>query len=245
MRIPRIFVETPLSAATCLTLTAGAARHVVKVLRLRPGAQVVLFDGQGPEYPAVIDRLEGSNVRVRVGAAEWPTRESPLAVTLAQGVARGERMDYTIQKSVELGVRAIQPLLTERSVVHLDAARGERRLAHWRRVALSACEQSGRTVPPDLYPPLALHEWLARDPDDALRVLLDPRSTHAFAALNAPPERRLCLLVGPEGGLSESECDAACASGFATAVLGPRVLRTETAALAALAVAQLLWGDFG
>jgi len=218
---------------------------VIKVLRLRAGAPLLLFDGSGAEFPAVIESLDGANVAVRVGVAERPVRESPLAVTLVQGVARGERMDYTIRKAVELGVHAIQPLLTERSVVHLDAARGERRLAHWRQIALAACEQSGRTVAPRLYPPLRLDEWLESPIGAALRVLFDPRATRPFATLDLPPRQPLCLLVGPEGGLSEDECAAARARGFVAATLGPRVLRTETVALAALAVAQFLWGDFG
>jgi len=244
MRIPRIYVASPLSSALLVTLPASAARHVAKVLRLGPGARLVLFDGHGAEYPAVIESLRGARVEARVGAVARPARESPLAVTLVQGIARGERMDYTVQKAVELGVHAIQPVFSERSVVRLDATRSARRLAHWRQVALGACEQSGRTVPPDLRAPLRLPEWLAERPDDGARVLLDARGSRAFATLDAPRDRRLCLLVGPEGGLSESEHAAARARGFIGAALGPRVLRTETAALAALAVAQLLWGDF-
>jgi len=220
------------------------AHHVVHVLRLGAGDALILFDGRGVEYDARIERVSKTSVSITIGERRAVDRESPLEVTLAQGISSGERMDYTIQKVVELGVGAIQPLATERSIVRLSAERAEKRLAHWRAVAIAACEQCGRNRVPPVLPVTAIGSWLAGQRDStALRLTLSPQADVALKAL-APPDRPVVLLAGPEGGLAPREQDDARAAGFAAVRLGPRVLRTETAAVAALAAMQVLWGDF-
>jgi len=219
------------------------AHHVIHVLRLAAGDVVTLFDGRGTEYRATLERVSRSGISVRVGEASRVSRESPLAVTLAQGISSGERMDYTIQKAVELGVFGIQPIACERSVVRLSAERAARRVAHWQAVAAAACEQCGRNVVPRVFPVASLGDWLASLPSDALRLTLSPDAPMTLRELPAPPSRVL-LLVGPEGGLSPAERLDARNAAFSALRLGPRVLRTETAAVAALAAMQTLWGDF-
>ena len=225
-----------------LTAPAAAAHHLVNVLRARAGEDLVLFDGRGHEYDAVIERIDKTGVVLRVGDARAVDRESPLAVTLAQGISSGERMDYTVQKAVELGIAAIQPLATERSVVRLDSARAAKRVAHWQAIVIAACEQCGRNQVPRVAPVMSLGAWLGRS-EAAVKLTLDPRAPTALRAL-ARPEGRVSLLVGPEGGLSERERSDAGHAGFVPVRIGPRVLRTETAALATLAAMQTLWGDF-
>lgn len=222
-------------------LPAGPARHVSQVLRLRIGDPLILFDGNGRDYPGRV--LATSKGRVQV-VVDKPTEFEPqasLAVHLGIGVSKGERMDYAIQKAVELGVASLSPLFTKRSVVRLDGARLEKRQQHWRGVVVSACEQSGRRRLPEMAPATSLGRWLAqRHP---FPLLLDHRSSRTLHELPAP-DRELTLLVGPEGGLAPEERTLARESDFAPIRLGPRVLRTETAPLAALAAAQTLWGDF-
>lgn len=229
----------------CL-LPSGQAHHVVHVLRLKAGDAIAVFDGHGNEYVAVIDRIAKSSVGLTVGARQAVDRESPLAVTLAQGISSGERMDYTIQKAVELGIAAIQPLETSRGVVRLDGMRAQKRLAHWRAIAIAACEQCGRNNVPEVAPVMALRVWLGQaihPPGPGLRVMLAPQAQIALRELPGAP-RAVALLCGPEGGLTTEERQDAERAGFIPARLGPRVLRTETAALAALAAMQTLWGDF-
>jgi len=212
------------------------------VLRLVAGDAVTLFDGRGTEYSATITRAGKAGVDLTVHDRRAVSRESPLVVTLAQGISSGERMDYTVQKAVELGVVAIQPLLTARSVVRLAQERAHKRMAHWRAVTISACEQCGRNFIPEINGLCDFSRWLGRSPG-GLRLLLSPRAQVRLHDL-ARPAGGVLLLAGPEGGLSPEEENAAVNTGFQAVRLGPRVLRTETAAVAALAAMQTLWGDF-
>jgi len=245
MRVPRLHVDEPVTAGAELRLPEGAARHLRAVLRLRPGAALVVFDGRGASYQAQLLAAARGEVRVRVGEPLAEDVEAPLAVTLALGISRGERMDLAIQKAVELGVAAIQPLLTERSVVRLDGARAARRRAHWQGVAVSACEQCGRNRVPPLAPIAPLGDWLAAPAGPGLRLMPDPRARTGLDALPGAGNAPLTLLVGPEGGLAPAERGLAAERGFTAVRLGPRVLRTETAVIAALAAVMTLWGDLG
>lgn len=212
------------------------------VLRLQTGATLTLFDGRGGEYSACIQRVDKAALTLTVGARREVSRESPMTTVLAQGVSSGERMDYTVQKCVELGVAAIQPLLTQRSVVRLSGERADKRVAHWQAVAVAACEQCGRNRVPEVLPLLPLTKWLAQPPDGT-RYLLSPRATQRLRD-SPPPRDGVTLLVGPEGGWNDEETAAARLAGFVPMALGPRILRTETAAVAALAAMQAVWGDF-
>jgi 16S rRNA (uracil1498-N3)-methyltransferase len=239
----RLFCPGEIPVHGVFELRGEQAHHVLHVLRLGAGDVVTIFDGRGTEYPASLERVSRSGVSVRLGEARRVTRESPLAVSLAQGISSGERMDYTIQKAVELGVCEIQPIACERSVVRLAPERAVKRVAHWQAIAAAACEQSGRNVVPRILAVEPLARWLSTVPADALRVTLSPDAETTLRALPNVPSRIL-LLVGPEGGLSPAERLDAQNVAFAAVRLGPRVLRTETAALAALAAMQTLWGDF-
>ena len=243
MRTIRVYVEQALQPGTPATLDEAAAAHVTRVLRLRSGDSVTLFDGRGSEFSARIGTTARRGVVVEVLEAHAIDRESPMPLTLVQGISRGERMDLVIQKATELGVRRIVPVLTARSVVRLDGEQAMRRLQHWRAIAIAACEQCGRNRLPALNAPATLHEFLGRsDPDDSARVLLTPGASNRLNALIAPPAG-VTLLIGPEGGLEDDEHEAATRSGFTGISLGPRILRTETAALAALAILQSRHGD--
>lgn len=242
MRIPRIFHPETLVAQSQVVLDDNAARHVARVLRLGVDAELTLFDGRGGEYPASIVELDKRQVTVALGDVREIELESPLRITLAQGISKGERMDYTIQKAVELGVSRIVPLSTERSVVNLKGERLEKKLAHWQGVIISACEQCGRNILPELLAQQTLNEWLASRPAGQ-GLLLDHRAEASLGSLQISGE--LTLLIGPEGGLSEQERQHAIDSGYQGIRLGPRVLRTETAALTALAGLQSRWGDLG
>lgn len=244
MRIPRLFVDAPLEEGKAVPLPATTANHVQRVLRLRPGASVVVFNGDGGEYTAELAPAEGGRgATVIPHARRECSVESPLQVTLVQGISRGERMDLAIQKSVELGVAKVAPVFTERTMVKLDERKTQKRIQHWEGVIHSACEQSGRTRIPTLLPPQHLAEWL-RGADGAATLLLDPRAERRIGELE-PPNGAVNLLIGPEGGLSEGERELAYRAGCRGLRLGPRVLRTETAAIAALAVLQAHWGDMG
>jgi 16S rRNA (uracil1498-N3)-methyltransferase len=243
MAIPRIHCDTRLGPGALVKLSPEAANHVGKSLRLRAGDALVLFDGQGGEYEAAVLRMDRERVDVKVGAYRDTDRESPLAVGLVQGLPEADKMDWIVQKAVELGVAWIQPVVCDRSVVRLSGDRAARREAHWQRVAIAACEQCGRNRVPQLRPPLAFRDWAAQ-PSDACRWMLAPGAAEPLFA-QAAPSGAVEILVGPEGGLSEREIDIAALVGFTALSLGPRVLRTETAPLAALAAMQALWGDFG
>jgi 16S rRNA (uracil1498-N3)-methyltransferase len=243
MRIIRIHVDPSLADGTELTLPGQAGEHVARVLRLVAGDPVVLFNGDGRDYAARIITVGKREVVVRIEGVTDVANESPLRLTLAQGVARGEKMDLIVQKATELGVARIVPLLTERSEVKLDPARAEKRLLHWRAVAASACEQSGRASLPVIDPAQTLQSWISSlATDDALRLALLPEGTVRASALRLLSAGAL-LVVGPEGGLGERDTAALTDAGFSGLRLGPRILRTETAGLAALAALQALHGD--
>lgn len=226
-------------------VVAGQAHHVIHVLRLQVGAALTLFDGRGGEYVALIKRLDKSGLTLSVAERREVNRESPLGVVLAQGISSGERMDYTVQKCVELGITAIQPLTTQRSLVRLTSERADKRVGHWQSVAAAACEQCGRNVVPGILPVQPLMKWLgaAQSSRENARYLLSPHANTRLREL-ARPQGTLALLVGPEGGWNPDETSAAVGAGFIPLTLGPRVLRTETAAVAALAALQAVWGDF-
>ncbi|WP_426700647.1 16S rRNA (uracil(1498)-N(3))-methyltransferase [Rhodanobacter sp. Col0626] len=243
MRTIRIHADLPLDPGSELSLPAQASEHVARVLRLTAGDPLTLFNGDGNDYPASILTVGKREVTVRIESRQILHNESPLPLTLAQGVARGEKMDLIVQKATELGVVRIVPLLTERSEVKLDSTRAEKRLAHWRAVAASACEQSGRARVPEIIPALPLATWLGNlDTDGALRLALLPEASRTSRELRFDASGGL-LVVGPEGGLGERDIAALTAAGFDGLRLGPRILRTETAGLAALAALQALHGD--
>lgn len=245
MRTIRIYVDSPLAPDQSLLLPAQAGEHVARVLRMAEGDPLVLFNGDGHDYQTTISALGKREVRVEVEKADPVGSESPLRLTLAQGVARGEKMDLIVQKATELGVACIAPLLTERSEVRLDPARAEKRLAHWRAVAASACEQCGRARLPAIMPAQPLQAWLdGLTGDGALRLALLPEGDRSLQSL-APQAAGGLLVVGPEGGLGERDVSALRTAGFIGLALGPRILRTETAGLAALAALQALHGDMG
>lgn len=242
MRIPRIYHDAPLTPQQELELSESAANHVARVLRLREQAALVIFNGNGGEYRAHISRIEKRRVLVQLEEYRAQEVESPLHITLAQGISRGERMDYTLQKAVELGISRIVPLLSERCMVELKGERLEKRLAHWRGVIIGACEQCGRNRLPELLPVTPLPEWLAR-PVEGCGLLLDHRAQGSINTLDTAGA--FTLLIGPEGGLSPTEQEQALAAGYQAIRLGPRVLRTETAALVALSALQARFGDLG
>jgi 16S rRNA (uracil1498-N3)-methyltransferase len=240
MRLPRVYVDLPLAPGTTLRLPEGPARHLAQVLRLGSDDRLAVFNGDGRDFDARVAALTRQGMTLELGAA-GPAEPLPtLEIHLALGVSRGERMDYAIQKAVELGVSGIRPLFTERSMVQLAGGRLERRLTHWRGVSIGACEQSGRRRLPGLAPALRLADWIAQTPAGVL--LLDPESPEPLVRL-ARPVGPVTLLVGPEGGLSPKERALARGHGIVGVRLGPRILRAETAPLAAIAAIQALWGD--
>ena len=241
MRIPRIYTDQPLDSGANVTLEGGAARHLCSALRMSVGEEITLFNGDGGEFSAALTALGKSQVGVVIGEHREVNRESPLKLHLAIAVSRGERMDWAIQKAVELGVNQITPLLTERCEVKLQGERADKRQAHWQQVAVSACEQCGRSVVPVIHPPVALQDWMASLTSD-LKLVLHHRTEQDLDQLPHPTS--LALLIGPEGGLSADEIQQAEAAGFIAARFGPRVLRTETAPVVALSMAQQRWGDF-
>ncbi len=245
MRIPRIYQPISLRRGQLVELDGQAAVHLTRVLRLRAGDALRLFNGEGGEFAARLVDVGRRTACIEVGEFTAQEVESKLSLVLAQGVSRGERMDYTVQKAVELGVSCILPLDTVRSTVNLDAERRAKRQTHWQGVVNAACEQSGRNRVPVVEPVRGLADWLAEVEDEpGLKLVLHHRAERSLQDL-PPPDGLVTLLVGPEGGLDEGEIEAALASGFQPLRLGPRVLRTETAALAAMSVLQWLWGDFG
>ena len=249
MREPRFLVDADLarhfSGDRRVVLGSDASRHAAAVLRLKAGAPIRVFDGRGGEYRAKLAvAARRGDVEIELVEPLSGLPESPLPIVLALGVSRGDRMDLAIQKSVELGVARIVPLWTVRGVVRPEPRKAGDRLARWCRIAEGACEQCGRSRVPAFESPQPLEEWLARRPREGTGIRLAGASGRPFASLPAPGPP-LTLLVGPEGGLDPREAERADASGFVPARLGPRVMRTETAAIAAVAAAQLLWGDLG
>ena len=242
-RTPRLYVDGPLRAGARIVLPERAAHHAAAVLRLREGERVIVFDGRGGEHDARIASVARARVEAEVGERRDVERESPLEIALVQGISSAERMDLTVQKAVELGVAAIQPVLAERSLVKLDARRAEARAEHWRRIVVAACEQSGRNRVPEVRGVLSLAEY-CRTPPGGTRLMLSPGSGTSLRAVVARLESPVVLAAGPEAGFSAEEEAMLAGAGFEAVRLGPRVLRTETAALAALAALNALAGDY-
>ncbi|MGH8180936.1 MAG: 16S rRNA (uracil(1498)-N(3))-methyltransferase [Steroidobacteraceae bacterium] len=242
MRLTRVHVPGPLTAGRRHTMDGDAANHIARVLRLRQGDPLTLFDGRGGEYAARVEEIRRGAVIVSVAEQSPVARESSLPITLAQGISRGERMDWVVQKATELGVTRIIPVLTERSVVKLDAKQAERKRLHWQAIAVAACEQSGRDRIPAVDAPVSMAEFPGKADSRATRVLLSPAGSVRVADLPRP-EGGIVVLIGPEGGLADVEQRAALAAGFVAVRLGPRVLRTETAAVGALTLLQHQFGD--
>lgn len=240
----RLFVEDTLASGMQLTLADELAHYVGRVLRLKAGDALTLFDGRGGEFAATVSAVSKNGVVVTTGQKSSRERESPLSIHLVQAVSRGERMDFVVQKATELGVVRVTPVMSEFSVVKLDGSKRDKRARHWQRIAQSACEQSGRNRVPDIGEPCTFGEWLQSLAADKarLRLLLEPSAPATLATVRATPVA-VDLLIGPEGGLSEREVEQALAAGFIAVRFGPRILRTETAAIAAIAALQARWGD--
>lgn len=243
MVIPRFHVVGTIAANATLALPEKVAHHAAHVLRLRVGDAVVLFNGDGGEFRATVSAIGKRAVTVAVGAHDPVERESPLDVTLVQALSSGDRMDLTLQKAVELGVRRLVPVESERCVVRLKGERADKRMDHWRQVVIAACEQCGRNRVPALQPLVSLDVWLGAVQPGAARWVLLPGADMPLRDLPRPAGS-VEILVGPEGGLTDAEAAAAQRAGYRALRLGPRVLRTETAAPALLAAMQALWGDF-
>ena len=243
MRMPRIYQQSTLVVGQSVALDDEAAGHVGRVLRMSSGEQVSLFNGDGNDYLAEIISASKKNVEVKVLSSEENNSESPLNLHLGQVISRGDRMDFTIQKSVELGVNTITPLFSERCGVKLTGERLEKKIQQWQKIVISACEQSGRSVVPVIRPAMQLADWCA-EPSDAVKLNLHPRASHGVNGLTLP-NNRVRLVIGPEGGLSAPEIVMTEEHQFTDVLLGPRVLRTETAALTTISALQLKFGDIG
>ncbi len=238
MRLNRLFTTEALRPDAVVTLDPQASHYLSRVLRKSKDDGIILFNGDGNEYRCTLESLTREGARARVLGCQPGIADSPLKITLCQAISRGDRMDYSLQKATELGVHAVRLLLTERVEVKLDGKRLEKRLAHWNGVIRSASEQCGRASLPELHGPIALHQWLQ---GDARRVVLDHRAETPVSGIK--PAHRIEIAIGPEGGFSDSELELIGCSGVAAVSLGPRVLRTETAGPAAIAVLQATGGD--
>jgi 16S rRNA (uracil1498-N3)-methyltransferase len=243
MRLTRVHVEAPPRLGETLKVEGSAGNHVIRVLRLRPGDALTLFDGRGGEYAARIQDIRRDTVLVSVLEYQPVERESPCRLTLAQGISRGERMDWVVQKATELGVSRIVPLFTERSVVNLDEKQALRKMQHWRSIAIAACEQSGRNLVPEIATPTEVFDYLQAGNPGGTGLLLSPRATLRIGSLTTLDEGGATILIGPEGGLTDLEHESALKHGFTPVRMGPRVLRTETAAVCALTLLQQRFGD--
>lgn len=240
----RFYSAEKLRIGELIPLSTSAATHATRALRLNIGDNIKLFNGDGFDYSCELISIKKTEAIAKVLASLAIKNESPLNITLLQGISSGDRMDYTIQKAVELGVHAIQPISTERSVVKLNQERAQKRIEHWQNIVTSSCEQSGRAFVPQVFSPLTLSNWLAENSqENATRILLNPVGALKIATLTKPISQ-IQLLIGAEGGLSQIEVNAAISQGFQSIILGSRILRTETAALAAIASMQTLWGDY-
>ncbi len=240
MRIPRIYIDQTLTPSGSIEIEEHGRHYLSHVLRLRSGDKIIGFNGNGNEYLATVAELSSKKVVIEIESECHPKRESELRIELGQGISRGERMDIVFQKAIELGVHSLAPIWTRRCQVQLTGARLEKRLLHWRGVVQSACEQSGRTIVPPLQPAATLDAWLANT-DNELAIVLDPGASLSLTELTRAS--RIRLLIGPEGGLEPDEVQRSQTQGFIPVRLGPRILRTETAAIAALTALQTLWGD--
>lgn len=242
MTLGRIFQSSSLSVATILRLDERASHYVAHVLRGKSGDKLTLFNGNNQEYAAIIQKLDKKGVEVEILSSMLRDVESPLKLHLAQGIARGEKMDFIIQKAVELGVTTLTPLITERCNVKMLGTREEKRLAHWRAIAISACEQSGRNTVPNIHSPIDLKVWMATN-KNKLGFVLSPHVKGRLAQIDLNKNSLITLLIGPEGGLSTTEVTLAMQSGLLPLNLGPRILRTETATIAAITMLQSYYGD--
>lgn len=243
MRIPRIYHPEPLSVDSEIFLEDDAANHVGRVLRMGAGQAIQLFDGSNQVFEAQITRADKKSVQVSILRGEIDDRESPLHIHLGQVMSRGEKMEFTIQKSIELGVNVITPLFSERCGVKLDAERLAKKIQQWQKIAIAACEQCGRNRVPEIREAMTLEAWCA-EADSGLKLNLHPRASHSINTLPQPVER-VRLLIGPEGGLSADEIAMTAQHDFTDILLGPRVLRTETTALTAITALQVRFGDLG
>jgi len=246
MRLSRIFIPEGLAVGEIVVLKGQAAHYLTRVLRLSVTDAVTLFNGNGEDYSGVVHEIDRQRVLVSLSAKQVPGTESPLKIMLVQAISRGERMDYTVQKAAELGVYSVQPLFTSRVAVKLDEKRRVKRLEHWRGVVTSACEQCGRAVLPQILEPLSLSDWLADEDDtqhDTQRLVLDPDAGLKLSKCKIPGDS-VSVLVGPEGGFSPDEIMQVTAKGVTGVSLGPRIFRTESAGPAAIAVLQVIAGDF-
>ena len=243
MATPRFYCLTDLGTDNLIELPDNAAIHAVRALRLQAGDKAILFNGDGNDYLAELVFVRKTTVGVKVISSKAANNESPLKITLLQGISSGDRMDFTIQKAVEMGVSAIQPISTQRSDVKLSVERAEKRLDHWNNIMISACEQSGRAVIPEIATPVSLAQWLSKRAAFDLGITLTPQASQSLRSLEKPAGS-ICILIGAEGGLTDDEINLANLQGFKAVTLGKRILRTETAPLAAIAALQTLWGDF-
>jgi 16S rRNA (uracil1498-N3)-methyltransferase len=244
MSTSRLFSPIQLRANAELSFGSEQARYVGRVLRLRRGDALTVFDGSGGEYPATIDTVTKQELSLSVGEQVSRSTESPLRIRLVQGISRGERMDVVVQKATELGVHRISPVLTDFSVVRLEPDRAAKRRDHWQKVAQSACEQCKRNIVPEIDAPQSLLDWFGDNAGaDELQLVLRADAVESMSAVEVTGSA-LTILIGPEGGFSEAEYERASAAGLRAVRLGPRILRTETAALAALSIAQATWGDY-
>lgn len=242
MRISRICLQQDLCDNAVINLTGDYFNYLARVLRLKAGAKLIIFNGLGGEYPAELISIDKRNATIQLSAIKHHEVESPLDITLVQGISRGDRMDTTLQKATELGVSNIIPVFTQRSTVSLKAERLDKKLSHWQGVIRSACEQCGRNQLPNLHTPQPIADYL-QDNKPTLGIVLAPDVGNDFGTLTKPTAE-IHLLIGPEGGLSQREYETCYQHGFRGIEIGPRVLRTETAALAAISAMQTLWGDF-
>jgi len=242
MRLTRVYVDEDLAIGQRLIVEGSAGNHIVRVLRSRVGDELTIFNGRGGEYGASIDEIRRDTVQVSVREHRLAERESPFQLTLAQGISRGERMDWVVQKATELGVARIVPVFTERSVVNLDERQAAKKVQHWRGIAVAACEQCGRNVVPEIAAPVALYGLLESPAGSGISLLLSPTAKSRIVDIAGSPAGAT-VLIGPEGGLAQVEHDAALRSGFTAVRMGPRVLRTETAAVCALSLLQQKFGD--
>ena len=243
MPLTRLFVSGDLRPDLQLDLNEDQTRYIGRVLRLRAGDSLAVFNGDKGEFSATVASIAKTSAVIKLHDRSETTTESPLKVHLVQGVSRGERMDFIVQKATELGVKRISPVLTEYGVVKLDASRSTRRRDHWQKIAASACEQSRRIRPPLIDTPMPLTSWLgtrtaAADTD----LILQPGAATSLTSVKKP-QTKVCILIGPEGGFSDKEVADAAIAGFVSVSLGPRILRTESAAIASIAIVQSLWGD--
>ena len=239
--MPRFYLPTALAPHTTLNLPDNIIRHI-HVLRLNAGDSITLFNGTGNDFAATWQTIGKRHAECHIHAQRQPENESPLAITLVQAISSGERMDFTLQKSVELGVRAIQPIISERCVVRLSGERADKRVQRWQDIVIAACEQSGRSIVPTVQPIVSFSDYLRQMPPE-LHLMMSLRRATTLRDITPAPQT-LRLMIGPEGGWTPAEEQAALAAGVQTITLGKRVLRTETAAMAAMAAMQVLWGDF-